>query len=102
VALGAKFQPVHRADNSAILVELDVKVRMEAQYSIPPPHPKSLRLVMGRLSIQYRKHLYLYLSAVIKLLMFLFVGSQILVVMMRAFTFQKEEEYTTTWQSLCL
>ena len=34
--LGNKVQPVQRLDNSAILVVPDVKVRMEAKYSIPP------------------------------------------------------------------
>ena len=35
--LGNEVQPVHRPANSAILVVPDVKVRMEAKHSIPPP-----------------------------------------------------------------
>ena len=34
-ALHHKVHPVHSADNSAILVVPNVKVRMEAQHSIP-------------------------------------------------------------------
>ena len=42
-----------RLDNSAILVVPNVKVRMEAKYSIPPPSPESSWLVTQKLYLLF-------------------------------------------------
>jgi hypothetical protein len=52
--VGGKVRPERRADNSAVLVVPNVKVRMEVPYSTPPPPPEASLLVTGKLYLSMK------------------------------------------------